>query len=64
MHGWHGVLSWARVQIKCDETPIQLLRARGGDRDAVVIAEITKDDERLIQEGRRVEVRRLMHGTA
>jgi len=46
--GWQLCLSWARQQIKEDSTAIQLLTTRGGDKDAVVIAEITTDWERMI----------------
>jgi hypothetical protein len=60
--GWQQCLSWARQQIKEDSTPIQLLTARGNDNNAVVIAEITIDRERMIEGGRALSVKRLMNG--
>jgi len=60
--GWQQCLSWAHQQIKEDGTAIQLLTARGGDKDAVVIAEITTDHERMIEGGRALSVKRLING--
>ncbi|CAA9892796.1 conserved hypothetical protein [Candidatus Methylobacter favarea] len=60
--GWQQCLNWARQQIKEDDTPVQLLTARGGDKEAVVIAEITVERERMIENGRVLPVKRLMHG--
>ena len=62
--GWQQCLSWARQQIKVDSTAIQLLTARGSDKDAVVIAEITANSERMIKGGRTLPVKRLLHGKA
>ncbi len=60
--GWQQCLTWARQQIKENNTAIKLLTARGGDKDAVVIAEITVNSERMINDGRTLEVRRLLRG--
>ena len=62
--GWQQCLSWARQQIIESNSPIQLLTARGGDNDAVVIAEITANSERMIEGGRMLPVKRLLHGKA
>jgi hypothetical protein len=60
--GWQQCLTWARQQIKENDTVIKLLTARVGDKDAVVIAEITVNSERMINDGRTLEVRRLLRG--
>jgi hypothetical protein len=60
---WQQCLSWARQQIKANNTAIQLLTARGGDKYAVVIAEISGDSERMIKSGRVLAVKRLMNGS-
>jgi hypothetical protein len=60
--GWQQCLSWARQQIKKDSTAIQILTARGCDKEAVVIAEITTNSERMIDSGRALPVKRLFHG--
>jgi len=60
--GWQQCLSWARRQIKKDSTAIQLLTARGGEKDAVIIAEITANSERMIEGGRALAVKRLLRG--
>jgi hypothetical protein len=62
--GWLQCLNWARQQIKEDRTAIQLLTARGGDKDAVIIAEITANNERMIDGGGTLPVKRLLHGKA
>jgi hypothetical protein len=61
--GWQQCLSWARNQIQQDNRAIQLLTARAGDKEAVVIAEITNDGERMIAGGRALFINRLMHGS-
>ena len=60
--GWQQCLSWARQQIKENDTVIKLLTARVGDKEAVVIAEITANSERMIDSGRALPVKRLFHG--
>jgi len=62
--GWQQCLSWARQQIQVNNTAIQLLTARAGDKEAVVIAEITLDSERMIEGGRTLLVKRLINGKA
>ena len=59
--GWQQCLSWARQQIKENNTVIKLLTARVGDKEAVVIAEITAISERMIKDGRTLEIKRLVH---
>ena len=60
--GWQQCLSWARQHIKENNTVIKLLTARVGDKEAVVIAEITTNSERMIDSGRALPVKRLFHG--
>lgn len=54
--GWQQCLSWAHLQIKGDITAIQLLTARGSYKEAVIIAEITTNSERMIEGGRTLAV--------
>jgi len=46
--GWQQCLRWARQQILEQDAPVHLLTARGGDKDAVIIVEITLEHERMI----------------
>lgn len=62
--GWQQCLNWARQRIKVNDTPIQLLTARGDDKEAVVIAEINVDRERIIHGGRTLPVKELRNGQA
>ncbi|MCX7099472.1 MAG: hypothetical protein NTV43_16380 [Methylococcales bacterium] len=62
--GWHQCISWARQQLQENKSTIQLLSARAGDKDAIVVAEITAQSERLIKGGRTLPVKRLMNGKA
>ncbi|WAK03156.1 hypothetical protein [Methylobacter sp. YRD-M1] len=62
--GWQQCLRWARKQIQENHTAIQLLTARGGDKEAVVIAEITADYERIIYGGRKLSIKGLKDGQA
>jgi hypothetical protein len=62
--GWQQCLSWARQQMKENDTVVKLLTARVGDKEAVVIAEITANSERMIEGGRTLPVKRLLHGKA
>lgn len=59
---WQQCLLWARQQILEHEAPVQLLSARGGDKEAVIIAEITLENERMIDGGRTILIKRLMNG--
>jgi|GEM_PF-2514830 len=60
--GWQQCLLWARQQIHEHEGPVHLLTARGGDKEAVIIAEITLEHERMIDGGRTISLKRLMNG--
>ena len=60
--GWQQCLLWARQQILEHEAPVHLLTARGGDKEAVIIAEITLEHERMINGGRAILIKRLMNG--
>ena len=57
--GWQGVLMWAKEQIQNDPTPVKILTARAGDRTAKVVAEVTLEGGRLIEQGRQVPLRSL-----
>ena len=57
--GWLSVVLWARVAIEQDDTPVQILSARAGDKIARVIAEISLDGERLIRGGRIIKLKLL-----
>ena len=60
--GWQQCLQWARQQIHKNDAPVHLLTARGDDKEAIIIAEITFDHERMIEGGRAMSIKRLMHG--
>lgn len=62
--GWQQCLIWARQQIIENSIAIQLLTARVGEKEAVIIAEITTYSEHMIKGGRTLEVKRLLHGKA
>ena len=62
--GWQQCLTWARQQIKKDNSSIQLLSARGGENDALVIAEITREYERIIKGERRISIKGFKNGQA
>jgi hypothetical protein len=57
--GWQSVLIWANEQIQTDPTPVKILTARAGDRTARVVAEVTQEGGRLIEQGREVPLRSL-----
>ena len=59
--GWQQCLLWARQQILEHEAPVQLLTARADDKAAIIIAEVTVDHERMIEGGRAMSIKRLMH---
>jgi len=61
-HGLMGCLAWSTQQIKLDPTPIKILKARAGEPNATVIAEVTPDSIRLINDGLTVSIRTLRHG--
>ena len=59
--GWQQCLQWARQQIHENDAPVHLLTARGDDQQAIIIAEVTTDHERMIEGGRAMSIKRLMH---
>ena len=59
--GWQQCLKWARQQIHENDAPVHLLTARGDDQEAIIIAEVTIDYERMIKGGRSISIKRLMH---
>ena len=61
--GWYSVTAWASSQIQIDPTPVKILKARAGQKQARVIAEVTPEDIHSVQAGRQVAVRSL-HGKA
>jgi len=58
--GWLSVLIWARGAIKQSSTPVQLLSVRGGEISAKIIAEVSRDGERIISHGRIINVKALL----
>lgn len=60
--GWQQCLNWAHQQLHENDAPVHLLTARGSDKEAIIIAEITLEYERMIDGGRAMSVKRLMNG--
>lgn len=60
--GWLTVRDWGRRRIQISPSTVKLFTARGGDKNARVIAEITSDGERVIQDGRSVSLKALLSG--
>ena len=60
--GWQQCLKWAREQLDENDAPVHLLTARGDDQQAIIIAEVTTDHERMIEGGRAMSIKRLIHG--
>ena len=60
--GWLTVLDWSKRRIKISPLPVKLFTARGGDKNARVIAEITPDGARSIQDGRLISLKTLLNG--
>ena len=60
--GWLTVRDWGRRRIHISPLPVKLFTARGGDKHAQVIAEITPDGERCIQDGRLISLKTLLNG--
>ena len=60
--GWITVVDWGKRRIQISPLPVKLFTARGGDKNARVIAEITLDGERVIQDGRIVSLKALLSG--
>jgi len=61
-NGLMGCLAWSAQQIKLDPTPVKILKARAGEPNATVIAEVTPDAVRFIANGRTVPARSLKDG--
>jgi hypothetical protein len=40
---------------------VHVLTARGDDQEAIIVAEVTIDYERMIKGGRSISIKRLMH---
>lgn len=59
--GWQQCLKWARQQIHENDAPVHLLTARGDDQEAIIIAEVTIDYERMIKGGSSISIKKLMH---
>ena len=61
-HGFQGCCRWAESQLKNgSQKAVLIARARGGEKQATVIAEYTKDGLSDLKGGlRRVGVKRLM----
>jgi len=57
--GWQAVLSWATEQAKKDPVPVKIIKARPGERQGRVVAEVTQEGIRAIRDGRQVSVRSL-----
>ena len=60
--GWQQCLQWAREQLDENDAPVHLLTARGDDQQAIIIAEVTTDHEHMIEGGRAMSIKRLIHG--
>ena len=60
--GWLTVITWSRCRIKFNPLPIQIFTARGGDKNALIVAEITPCGEKTVQGGRTISVKALISG--
>ncbi len=60
--GWLTVLDWAKRRIKDEPTPVKLFKARGGEKYARIIAEVTCDGVKIIRSGRALLLKELLHG--
>ena len=58
--GWVSVYLWAKQRTATNE-PVKILTARGGEKNARIIAEVTLDNVRIIGNG-RVMSRKLLNG--
>ncbi len=59
---WQSVVCWAREWLKFDSDEVKLLMARPGEKKAQVVAVLSRDEERLIRNGRYVKLRVLYRG--
>jgi hypothetical protein len=60
--GWAECICWARQRLQENDAVIRILTARGGEKQAIVVAEITAQCERMIYGGRTFPVKRLVNG--
>jgi len=63
-NGLMGCLAWSKQQIELDPTPIKILKARAGEPNATVIAEVIPGSIRFFADGRIVPARSLKDGKA
>jgi len=61
-NGLMGCLAWSAQQIELDPSPIKILKARAGEPNATVIAEVIPGSVRFIADGRIVPTRALKDG--
>ena len=59
--GWITVNAWARHKIQLNTAPIKIFTARGGEKEAQVVAEVTSEGIRAIHDGRILSLKDL-HG--
>ena len=60
--GWQSVVCWARESLKYDSNEVKLLMARAAEKEAQVVAVLSRDEEKIIRNGRRVKLRVLYRG--
>jgi len=60
--GWHDVIHWSKDQIQSNTAPIKIFTSRGGEKTAIIIAEITLDGIRKIKNGRHISLKALING--
>lgn len=60
--GWPTVFNWAVERIKSNQDEIKILTARGGEKEAVIVAVIDSAGIRLIRDGRKARVKTLLDG--
>ncbi len=58
--GFAQCVAWARSRVEADsEAVVKILRARAGEPTARVVAEVTREGERIIARGRHLPVSNL-----
>jgi hypothetical protein len=62
--GWRHCLSWARRESENNDVAIKILKARGDEKEARVVAEVADDHLRPISNGRLIKIRNLQLGQA
>jgi len=61
--GWYACLYWANdviSEIPDADTTVKIHRIRGGEKTAVIVAEVTSEGVRIIELGRIVPLRSLL----